>query len=114
MVLRISVFFLFLGILGCQPSIEHQPKLLPYDSSSFFANQSGVRPPVPGTVPFYQEENSLPEINAALVSQGRTSYDIHCAVCHGWTGDGKGMAVRRGFPQAPTFHRRACEPVNLC
>lgn len=104
MVLRILLFMSLLLLINCQPSLEHQPKLLPYDSSRFFSNGSGVRAPVPGTVPFYQSDESIPELNASLVMTGRTSYNIHCAVCHGQGGDGKGIATKRGFPVSPTFH----------
>jgi mono/diheme cytochrome c family protein len=40
----------------------------------------------------------------ALLIRGRERFDIHCSVCHGRTGDGNGMIVRRGFPKPPSLH----------
>jgi mono/diheme cytochrome c family protein len=38
------------------------------------------------------------------VKRGRERYDIFCSVCHGLTGFGDGMIVRRGFRRAASFH----------
>ncbi len=43
-------------------------------------------------------------VTPALLERGRERYDIYCAPCHSVTGDGDGMAVRRGFPQPSTLH----------
>ena len=43
-------------------------------------------------------------VNAAVVDRGRSRYDIFCSVCHGLTGKGDGMIVRRGFRRAASFH----------
>jgi mono/diheme cytochrome c family protein len=39
-----------------------------------------------------------------MVVRGRQRFDIYCAVCHGRSGDGKGMIPRRGFTEPPSFH----------
>jgi mono/diheme cytochrome c family protein len=39
-----------------------------------------------------------------LVARGRERYDIFCSACHGFTGRGDGMVVRRGFRRAASFH----------
>ena len=44
------------------------------------------------------------EQRRALLARGRERYDIFCSVCHGRTGDGKGMIVRRGFRAPPSYH----------
>ena len=31
-------------------------------------------------------------------------YDIYCSPCHGLSGNGDGMIVRRGFPAPPSYH----------
>ena len=36
--------------------------------------------------------------------RGRERYDIFCSVCHGLTGNGDGMIVRRGFRRAASFN----------
>jgi mono/diheme cytochrome c family protein len=44
------------------------------------------------------------ELRRALMTRGRERFNIHCSVCHGRTGDGDGMIVRRGFRKPPTLH----------
>ena len=43
-------------------------------------------------------------LRSALLDRGRQRFDIYCAVCHGRTGEGNGMIVRRGFRQPPSYH----------
>jgi mono/diheme cytochrome c family protein len=43
-------------------------------------------------------------LRVALLERGRERFNIHCAVCHGRTGDGNGMIVRRGFRKPPSYH----------
>jgi mono/diheme cytochrome c family protein len=43
-------------------------------------------------------------ISEETVNRGRQRYDIFCSVCHGLTGNGDGMIVRRGFRRAASFH----------
>jgi mono/diheme cytochrome c family protein len=38
------------------------------------------------------------------VKRGRERYQIFCSVCHGLTGNGDGMVVRRGFRRAASFN----------
>ena len=49
-----------------------------------------------------------------LVARGRERYDIFCSACHGFTGRGDGMVVRRGFRRAASFHdeRLRAAPVG--
>lgn len=35
---------------------------------------------------------------------GRERYQIYCTACHGMTGEGDGMIVRRGFRKPPSFY----------
>jgi mono/diheme cytochrome c family protein len=39
-----------------------------------------------------------------VLIRGEERYDIFCAPCHGFAGDGDGMVVQRGFPAPPSFH----------
>ncbi|MGH9906860.1 MAG: c-type cytochrome, partial [Pyrinomonadaceae bacterium] len=43
-------------------------------------------------------------ITEAVLRRGKERYEIFCSVCHGMTGQGDGMIVRRGFRRAATFH----------
>ncbi len=43
-------------------------------------------------------------ITAEVINRGQERYRIFCAMCHGETGQGDGMIVRRGFRQPPSYH----------
>jgi mono/diheme cytochrome c family protein len=43
-------------------------------------------------------------ITEDTVRRGRERYEIFCSVCHGLTGNGDGMIVRRGFRRAASFN----------
>lgn len=43
-------------------------------------------------------------ITKEVVLRGRERYNIFCSVCHGMTGNGDGMIVRRGFRRAASFN----------
>ena len=38
-----------------------------------------------------------------VMARGRERFDIYCAPCHGRTGEGDGMVVRRGFRRPPAY-----------
>ena len=38
-----------------------------------------------------------------LLARGQQRYQIFCAPCHGLTGEGDGIVVKRGFPAPPPF-----------
>jgi mono/diheme cytochrome c family protein len=40
----------------------------------------------------------------ALLERGKERFEIFCAPCHGYEGDGDGAIVRRGFPRPPSYH----------
>src|SRR5918997_5862831 len=43
-------------------------------------------------------------IDKAALERGRERYQIFCSACHGMTGEGDGMIVRRGFQRPPSFY----------
>jgi mono/diheme cytochrome c family protein len=43
-------------------------------------------------------------VTKEIVQRGRERYEIFCSVCHGLTGNGDGMIVRRGFRRAASFN----------
>ena len=46
-------------------------------------------------------------MTAALVERGHERFDIHCAVCHGYAGDGDSVvASKMSLRGPPTLHRR--------
>ena len=56
-------------------------------------------PPIPTT----SKSFPLP-VTQELVKRGKERYEIFCSACHGMTGNGDGMIVRRGFRRAASFH----------
>lgn len=114
---------LLLGVLalnGCQSSMVAQPRYDPLEPSAFFADGMSARQPVSDTVPVGaaldnpgqmtgvvdgQPATEFPfELNEAVLARGQERYNIFCAPCHGYTGEGNGMVVQRGFPAPPTLH----------
>jgi cytochrome c553 len=97
-----------------------QPKYLPYSQTDFFPDGRSERQPVPGTVArgqlrtdelFYTgRENNVAvdkfpfPITRADLERGRERFNVYCTPCHDYTGSGRGMIVRRGFPQPPSYH----------
>lgn len=43
-------------------------------------------------------------VTPELVARGKDRFEIFCTACHGLTGRGDGMVVRRGFRRAASFH----------
>ena len=43
-------------------------------------------------------------VNEDIVKRGQERYNIFCSVCHGKTGNGDGMIVRRGYRRAASFN----------
>ena len=59
-----------------------------------------------------QQQNSFPDdvvdfplpVTRDVVDRGHSRYNIFCSACHGLTGNGDGMIVRRGFRRAASFN----------
>lgn len=45
-----------------------------------------------------------PPADARVLARGQERYNIYCSPCHGLSGEGNGMVVRRGFPVPPSYH----------
>jgi len=43
-------------------------------------------------------------VTQEVLERGRERFQIFCSVCHGLTGEGDGMIVRRGFRKPPSYH----------
>lgn len=103
---------------GCHTDMWVQPKQMPLDDSTFFADGQASRPLVPGTVArgHLQEDTKfftgrdekgqlLTELPMklsqkdlkALLLRGEERFNIYCSPCHGRTGDGQGMITKRGL-----------------
>jgi len=110
--------------------MHDQPKYKPYRPSAFFADSRNARPLVPGTVARGHLDDSSPlqtgkegndfvaelpvPLTQELVQRGHERFDVYCSPCHGRTGKGDGMIVRRGYRQPPSYHidRLRAEPLG--
>jgi mono/diheme cytochrome c family protein len=119
-----------LQALSCRQDMHDQPRLKPYARSDFFADERASRQPVPGTVARGQlredgllftgkldgrfaQEMPFPA-TIEILQRGQERYRIYCTPCHGQTGRGDGIVVRRGFRKPSSFHvdRLRGEPVG--
>ena len=68
---------------------------------------AAAEPPnsVPQPVPLGDRPEPL--MTREVLARGQGRYEIFCTPCHGFAGDGDGMAVQRGFPAPPSFHTEA-------
>jgi len=123
--LPLMLFFLTCAE-GCSPNMSQQPRYKPLAPSAFFEDGSSARPPVPGTVAHMPlidpriltgradgetiQRIPLP-VTRELLERGRARFDIFCSPCHGRTGDGQGMVVKRGFRQPPSYHTQRLRQV---
>src|SRR5215831_3858157 len=105
---------------GCRRDMQDQPKYIPLRASAFFPDDRSARPLVEGTVARgHLHADTLLEtgkignddatvfpfaVNGDVLARGRERYDIYCSPCHGRTGAGDGMIVRRGFRRPPSYH----------
>jgi mono/diheme cytochrome c family protein len=109
---------------GRQPIPGTIPRgFLRSDTEYYTGKKSGVSPSAsPGASPIAGQAvagqavagqvNAFPDdletfpfpVTEDTVKRGRERYDIFCSVCHGMTGNGDGMVVRRGFRRAASFN----------
>ncbi|MBM3328349.1 MAG: cytochrome c [Calditrichaeota bacterium] len=121
-------------IIGCQgrpsdrppvhinPNMDNQPKFKAQSANPNFADAASMRVPPAGTVArghlrddvrYYEGldpatgqpvlTSPVPAAESGL-QRGRERYNIYCSVCHGQTGDGKGIMLQKGFPPPASFH----------
>jgi mono/diheme cytochrome c family protein len=58
-----------------------------------------------GAAAYPDDIDYLPiRLDETVLQRGKERYEIFCSVCHGLTGNGDGMVVRRGFRRATSFH----------
>ena len=111
-----------LALAACRPQqqMADQPAYRPLESSDFYEDGMSSRKPVDGTIARgHLRDDSLLytgrtggapsalypfEITRAGLERGRERFQIFCAPCHGQTGQGDGMIVRRGYRRPPSYH----------
>ncbi len=111
---------LLAAVAGCRQDMHDQPRYEPLQASDFFGDNRSARPLVEGTVARGQLDDdeqlytgmvdgdpapTFPfEVTAEVLARGRERFQIFCTPCHGRTGWGDGMVVRRGFKRPPSLH----------
>ncbi|MEX2541558.1 MAG: cytochrome c [Trueperaceae bacterium] len=109
-----------LSVTGCGRNMAEQPNFRNFEANPFFENGTTAQVPPEGTVsrergavdPVFftgQADGGLvAELPIAtseeLLLRGMERYNIYCAPCHNYTGDGRGVVVQRGFPAPTSFH----------
>ncbi len=65
----------------------------------------GAQVPSSGANLFPDDVDTFPfPVTKEVLDRGEERYQIFCAVCHGATGAGDGMIVRRGYKQPPSYY----------
>ena len=120
-ILAASAAFAFLFLAGCRQDMHDQPKYIPLRESTFFNDSRSARPLLDGTVARGQLHDDellytgkvkgedatvfpMP-VDAAVMARGQQRFNIYCTPCHGRTGLGDGMVVRRGYRRPPSLHQ---------
>ena len=113
-------------------AMERQPKYKAFAANPFFADGRAMRQPPAGTVP-RERQTMRPDITAGrgrggdlltsipipvtheLMDQGRTRFEIHCALCHGLVGDGVSLvATQMSLRPPPSLHKlRNASPGHI-
>lgn len=110
---------LLLTAAACRQDMHDQPKYRGLRGSTFFADGQSARPLVNNTVArghlnedvlLHTGKEGLDDaevfpfpVTEAVMARGQQRYDIFCAPCHGRTGSGDGMVVRRGYRRPPAY-----------
>jgi mono/diheme cytochrome c family protein len=106
--------------VACRQDMHDAPRYEALEKSDFFGDARSARPLVEGTVArghlnddevFHAGKagaafvTALPmPVDMALLERGRQRYEIYCTPCHGRTGNGEGIVVRRGYRKPVSFH----------
>jgi mono/diheme cytochrome c family protein len=104
---------------ACRQDMHDQPKYQPLEASTFFNDEQSARPLIAGTVARgHLDEDTLLytgkvdggdsavfpfPVDAQVMARGHERFNVYCSPCHGQTGMGDGMVVRRGYRHPPAF-----------
>jgi mono/diheme cytochrome c family protein len=115
----VSLASLALAGAACRQDMHDQPKYSALEQVDFPGNTSAPRLPVEGTVArghlrddthlYTGRVNDEPAaefpfpIDARVMARGQDLFNAFCSPCHGRTGEGDGVVVRRGFSTPPSL-----------
>jgi mono/diheme cytochrome c family protein len=106
---RFPLCLAMLPLWGCgDHSMTQQSRYVTYGPAGLFADDAEAQALPAGVVAQGDLERAKavstpPAVDAVLLQRGRERYDIFCTPCHGASGKGDGMIVRRGFPAPPSY-----------
>jgi mono/diheme cytochrome c family protein len=107
---RILLLAIALVVTGCDDqSMRQQNRYDTYAPSTFWPNGSEAQPlpagvVAQGDIARAADATQPPPVTDRLIQTGRENFDVFCSPCHGLSGDGNGVIVRRGFPAPPSYH----------
>ena len=99
-----------LALAACDDhSMTRQSRYSTYGAAALFPDgtEAQVLPPgavAQGDLDRLDKAAHPPTADAQLLVRGQERYNIYCTPCHGLSGEGDGMVVRRGFPGPPSYH----------
>ena len=127
--LAVALAFMMAGCQGrpstappihVNPNMDIQPKYKAQSKSEFFVNSATMRVPPAGTVAMGElregayytgrdEKGGLVRtspvpLTSQLLARGQERFNIYCSPCHGGTGIGNGIVIKRGYLPPPSFH----------
>jgi mono/diheme cytochrome c family protein len=115
---------------SCGMNMHRQPKAEYQEANTYFANGSSAQLLPEGVVSrdrgaydtaFYSGQDAegnlladIPlELSSELLERGQGRFNIYCAPCHNFTGDGQGVIVQKGMPQPASFHDQRLRDQNI-
>ena len=125
-----SASALLLTLAACRQDMHDQPKYRGLRGSDFFENGQSARPLIANTVARGHLNDDIMRVTGKdgqndttvfpfpvteqVMARGQERFNIYCSPCHGRTGAGDGMIVRRGFRRPPmlTEERLRNAPVG--
>ena len=109
---------LLLVAVACRQDMHDQPKYQPLDDPVFFPDggvaaagrrHGRARPLARRHAALHRQGRRggralfpVP-VDDAVMARGQERFNIYCSPCHGRTGQGDGMVVRRGYRRPPSF-----------
>lgn len=128
---RIAILSTLFFISGCElrQAMYDQEKYEPLEASSFFSDGQSYRPQIAETVArgqlrlnshYYEGKvdgelsYDLPvPVTTELLTRGKERFGIYCTPCHGHTGKGDGIIVKRGLKAPSSFHEQRLRDMPI-
>ena len=128
---RLAILSTLFFVSGCElrQAMYDQEKYEPLEASSFFSDGQSYRPQISETVArgqlrldshYYEGKvdgelsYDLPvPVTNELLTRGKERFGIYCTPCHGHTGKGDGIIVKRGLKAPSSFHEQRLRDMPI-